>query len=108
MVAVSSAAWTVRVYETCLSAGSTAENWSPHPEWTSQVLQVGCPKKGSSLRETRCTELPPIPMERIAENALGAFQMQSEECRLQNGGHLGFSVCFHSHFCILHLNRVSL
>ena len=24
--------WTQRAYETCLSAGSTAENWSPHPE----------------------------------------------------------------------------
>src|SRR5712671_1773846 len=24
--------WTERAYETCLSAGSTAENWSPHPE----------------------------------------------------------------------------
>ncbi len=69
--------WTQRAYETCLSAGSTAENWSPHPEWTSQVLQVGCPKKGSSLRETQCTELPPIPMERIAENALRAMRLAS-------------------------------
>jgi len=48
--------WAQRAYETCLSAGSTAvieivnrkssiaNEWSPHPEWTSQVLQVRCPQ----------------------------------------------------------------
>jgi len=51
-----------------------------------------------------CTRLACLPSRRIAENALEAFQMQSEECRVQNGGHLGCSVCFHSQFCILHLN----
>jgi len=52
--------WTERAYETCLSAGSTAV--------FADRYQNGAPTRN-------CTELPPIPMERIADNALRASKL---------------------------------
>jgi hypothetical protein len=54
--------WARRAYETCLNAGSTAELAD------SRRIQNGAPTRN-------CTELPPIPMERIAENALRAMKL---------------------------------
>src|SRR5438876_258918 len=58
----------------------------------------------------QCTELPPIPMERIAQNALGALsnakrRVRSAECRTED---ISARDVLHSQFCILHSDMVGL
>jgi len=61
--------WTQRAYETCLSAGSTAVLADGQRPARPPI------ENGAPIRN--CTELAPVPNERIAENALGATKLAS-------------------------------